>query len=544
MSLLRSLIRPDQAEPGQGPSFGPSKAGRWATVGAKGLRLVSLSLPPLILLLAFAVRAWGARFGLPDYFYHPDEHAIVDRATAILQTGDYNPHWFNYPSAYIYLQALSYIPYFLLSAARGFGDRIPGTTPYGFYFAGRLMTALVGTLTVGLVYTLGRRIFDRKTGLLASVLLAFSLLHTVHSHYVTADVPVAFLITLSLEKRSGRHYVLAGVFGGLAMSTKYPALITLVPLLLLPFLTTRRGDWSTLGQRVGLALGAFVAGFLLGTPYAFLDLNSFLNSLGSVLNHYGASQPGFEGSDSALWYLRQILGSADVAPGLLALAGIGWAAFRRSRKDALLLAFVIPYYLLLSLWRVRFERHLVALLPLLVILAARFVVEGVSALARRWPAARRAETPALAAVAVLVILMPVRAIIDFDRALSRKDQRTIAAEWVNANVPPGSKVVTEALSIPLDEERFEIIQLVRIDSEELDWYREEGIHYIVVSDGHWRVLFQESDRYAREIETYNDILDHSTLLGEFSAGVPSSLNRTYPNILIYHFPQVLVLNLV
>ena len=44
---------------------------------------VSFLLVLALFLMAFFFRAWGARFGLPD-FYHPDEHAIVERAAAIL----------------------------------------------------------------------------------------------------------------------------------------------------------------------------------------------------------------------------------------------------------------------------------------------------------------------------------------------------------------------------------------------------------------------------------------------------------------------------
>jgi asparagine N-glycosylation enzyme membrane subunit Stt3 len=544
-----SLAQENNRATGKSAQRQPGQDGR-NTLAVRIRQLVPFLIPSLLFLLAFGLRAWGTRFGLPEYFYHPDEHAIVDRATAILRTGDYNPHWFNYPSTYIYIQALTYIPYFLISAARGLGGRIPTFTPYGFYFAGRLMTAFIGALTVPLVYTLGRRMFGRKTGLMSSLLLTFSLLHAVHSHYVTADVPVAFFVTLSFlfcylatDTGAMKYYVLAGLFAGFATSTKYPAFITILPLLLVPLLTIRWGEWTALGQRLGLSLGAFMAGFLLGTPYAFLDLSTFLGSLGSVLSHYSARQPGFEGSDAGVWYARQMLGSADVLMVSIGLGGIVWALFKHTKKDILLLSFLLPYYLLLSLWRVRFERHLVALLPFLIILAARFLVEGVSWLSKRWPIMRRGEIPLLACLSVLAIVMPAKAIMDFDAALAQKDHRTIAAEWVNANIPTGSKVVSEAFSIPVDEERFEVKQVVRIDSQDLEWYRQEGIEYIIVSDGHWRVLFREPEKYAREIETYEDIVNHSNVLQEFSREIPSFLARGYLTIPIYHFPDVLVLKL-
>jgi 4-amino-4-deoxy-L-arabinose transferase-like glycosyltransferase len=513
-------------------------------------RMAPLLTPMLLFLLAFLLRAWGARFGLPEAFYHPDEHAIVERASAILRTGDYNPHWFNYPSAYIYIQALTYIPYFLISAARGFGNTIPGTAPYGFYFAGRLMTALLGALTVPLVYVLAKRMYGTKAVMISAVLLTLSLLHVVHSHYVTTDVPLAFFITLSLlfsylalEKNEPRYTVLAGLSAGLATSTKYPGMIAFLPVLLVQFFTVEKRNWGLLGQRLGLGVGTFLAGFFLGTPYAFLELNTFLRSLGAVLGHYSATQPGFEGRWTGIWYLSQMLTSADVLVIAISLGGVAWALFRHTRRDLLLLSFVIPYYLLVSIWRIRFERNVVALLPFLAILGGRFLVEGVSSLTAKWPGMRKWETLILSVLVVLAVAMPAWAIVGFDSAISQRDHRTIAAEWVKTNIPPGSKVVTEAFSIPLDEDRFQVVELVRIDSEELEWYRREDIEYVIVSDGHWSVLFRQPETYAREIATYNDILGHSAVLEAFSRPIPSPLARGYPTILIYHFPEVLILQL-
>ncbi len=504
----------------------------------------------VLFLLAFLLRAWGARFGLPEYFYHPDEHAVVERAAAILRTGDYSPHWFNYPSAYIYLQALSYVPYFLISAARGFGNTIPDPAPYGFYFAGRLATAFLGALTVPLVYGLGSQLFHRRSGLIASTLLTFSLLHVVHSHYVTTDVPAAFFVTLSLffcalvlEKGETRYILLAGLFAGLAASTKYPGAVALIPVLLAPFLGRPRGDWQDLSRRTVLGAATFGGGFLLGTPYAFLDLNTFLSSLATVVGHYGASQPGFEGGLAWLWYLQQTLSSADVFLGILGLLGLAWAVVKHRRGDLLLLSFALPYYLLISLWRVRFERNLVVLVPVLVVLSGRLLADAVSSLATRQPRLRRAEIPILAGLTALAILFPGRAILDFDRALSQKDHRTLAAEWANSNLPAGARIVTEAFSIPLDQERFQVLPLVRIDSEDLEWYEEQAVEYVIVSDGHWRTLFEDPQRYAREIATYEQILGHSTVLMEFPGELPASLSRGYPTIPIYHFPDVAILGL-
>jgi len=515
--------------------------------GARSSKALWAALSALFV-LALVARVWGVRFGLPDYVYHPDEHALVERATAILRTGDYNPHWFNYPTLYIYIQAFGYIPYFLISAARGFGNTIPDPAPYGFYFTGRLITAMVGALTVLAVCWLAMRSYGRKAGVLSSALLTFSLLHVVHSHYATTDVAMGFLVVLALlfcvqtlHKQEARYTVLAALFAGLSTSVKYPGAVAIVPVLVAHLLGPHRTTWPRVGQRVGLSVGSFLGGFLMGTPYALLELDTFLSSLASVVGHYGAGQPGFEGAHAGLWYLQQALTSADAPLVALGLAGIVWAALKRRRGDLLLLSFVMPYCLLFSLWRVRFERNLVALLPILVVLGSRFLVDLLSWAGNRWVLLRRWAVPILVAATVVIVALPAKASLDFDGALSRKDHRTIAAEWVNANLPWGSKVVVEAFAIPLDRDRFQATQLVRIDSEGPEWYEQEGIEYVIVSDGHWRVLFRQPQRHQRELATYEQIVNRSTILREFPGQVPPLLDRGYPTIAVYHFPDVLIL---
>lgn len=53
-----------------------------------------------IRITAFMIRIAGTAFGLP-YTHHRDEMATVQKALTMPQTGDYNPHFFDYPTLYI-----------------------------------------------------------------------------------------------------------------------------------------------------------------------------------------------------------------------------------------------------------------------------------------------------------------------------------------------------------------------------------------------------------------------------------------------------------
>ena len=58
-----------------------------------------------ILITAFVIRILNIRYGYPLQT-HPDEPVLVNAALNMINTGDLNPHNFQYPSLNIYLQAL------------------------------------------------------------------------------------------------------------------------------------------------------------------------------------------------------------------------------------------------------------------------------------------------------------------------------------------------------------------------------------------------------------------------------------------------------
>ena len=137
--------------------------------------------------LAGILRLWGIGFDLPN-LYHRDEAKYVTIPLKILKSGDYNPHFFNYPTFFFYLLSLGYIVYFLFMASRGQLSSLDGlvlpeqvlpnvagraTMPSQF-LVGRGVVALSGVLTVLLIYWVARKAYGRRAGLLAALLFSFS----------------------------------------------------------------------------------------------------------------------------------------------------------------------------------------------------------------------------------------------------------------------------------------------------------------------------------------------------------------------------------
>ncbi len=502
-----------------------------------------------VLLISLALRLWGSGFGLPYTRYHPDEHALVDRAAAILWTGDWNLHRFNYPPFYAYLQAGGYAAYFLYGAARGTWEQIMPFPIPQYYRVGRWMTALAGTLTVLVVYLAGRTLHRRRTGLLAAALLGGNYLHIIHSHYATFDVMVGLLVALTYlfsellrTRRQTRWYFLAGLCAGLAGATKYNGALVVILPLLAHVLAAPWGEWGWLTGSLFVALGGFLLGFFGGNPFALGNLPDFLNGLAQVLHHYGTEQPGFEGKGNWRWYLTIFATSADALAVAVGAAGLLVLPVRRWKKGLLLALFPALYFLLVSGFTVRFERNMVPLLPFLALGGGWLLDAGSEWAARRFHRARSA--PLLAAVAAAVILaLPLLAAVRFDAILSRTDHRQIAGRWVEENIPPGSKIAIEHYAIPFDHTPYRVEDIIRLSDHDLAWYRQQGFDVVIVSDGVWPLLQQQARFYPDQLAVYDDLAAQGTLLAEFIPDPPPLVVAGYPSVAVYHFAPVRIYRL-
>ncbi len=103
-------------------------------------------------------------------------------------------------------------------------------------FAFRLPSALLGILSVYLIYLIGRKLFSEKAGLVSAVLLAVTVNHVFISRIGLQESYVIFFFLLTLywflkSFTDPRYFIVTGVALGLSALTKYTTLIV-VPIML------------------------------------------------------------------------------------------------------------------------------------------------------------------------------------------------------------------------------------------------------------------------------------------------------------------------
>jgi hypothetical protein len=408
----------------------------------------------IILLIAGVARFWGIDFGLPHTMCRPDEEILVKKAYGFW-SGDLNPHYFIYPTLYMYLASGLYTIYYIFGLVSGHFTSLSDMKslywldPSILFIINRCLSAFTGTMTVFIVYRIAKSWFKEKTALVAAFFLSLAFLHVRDSHFGKTDIAMtlfimcSFLFIIKCRHSTGiKNYVFAGIFAGLAASTKYAGIILLGPMALVHFFNitdVRPVSWSNLiDRRVVLFCLSMIIAFLAGSPYTLLDYKSFLGGLTYNANHLT------KGGEVVIYlgrgWLRHLKYTLPYGLGwsLFCVSFIGLAiALKEDAKRALILfAFPLLYFIPAG-WGVYVTVHyMIPLIPFFCIAGAICVVRMSDAFTKN--ATIRVKNTVTAIAAILIISPSLYSVIQFDKLIARKDNRLIATEWINQNIKGGA----------------------------------------------------------------------------------------------------------
>jgi len=467
----------------------------------------------LLLALAAGTRFWGLDWGLP-HTYHVDENWFAGKAIQFFK-GDLNPHFFHVPTLHMYMLAGLWRAYYGVGRAAG-SFRTPEefeskyiNFPTPFYLIGRTLSALFSIGTILLLYVLGSRMYGRRAGVLAALLLVFALDHNRLSHDMLPDVPMVFFLVLSLwfiwkiyASGRTRDYLFAGLAAGAAMAMKYGGHMMFLPLFLAHLfrvLETRRPRWEILfsPKLIGAGL-VFGAAFIAGSPYAVLDFPKFWSEFRwqsrHLLSegHFGSS---FE-EPAWLFYVKHgFRENVGLFAQFLVLGGVILGLVRRGRRDLILLAYPLVLFLIVGTWKARATRYLMPLAPFFILAGAVFLDAALRFLGRLAGRSRgRTVRPALGvagAVLVAGLVFPsVREVVRLDAALAGPDARTTARDWIHRTILPGTRIALEQYGPPISRERYAVAYVHTLGDVDLEWLSMKKVEYVVTAD-------TMSDRFTR-----------------------------------------------
>lgn len=289
---------------------------------------------------------------------------------------------------------------------------------------GRWLTGLFDTGTVLLLFLLGRRLYGPLVGLTAAAFLAVNVMHIQLGHFFTSDPYMTFFVVLTIYFLSWIDFdrkglfpdhkpllttgmVFAGIATGMAVGSKFSAVLLVLPLVLALFLYQRAGFFKRL-----FAVGFIsLLSLIITNPFVILDYTCVLSfELGQFsrevifpgscyLENITDQNAMVNGSDRFpftrqyagtfpyLYYIEnQLNWGMGVLLGLAAFIGFAaWTVYgivinrniftdRNRSSDKIyfliLMAWCLPFFLTTGSFYVKFMRYLQPLTPFLMLFAA------------------------------------------------------------------------------------------------------------------------------------------------------------------------------
>lgn len=504
-----------------------------------------------IMLAALVLRFVGLRWGLPNaahmFSYHPDEAPILGPVWYMLNTGDWDPHFYNYGTCYIYLVAI----------LAKFADLI-GVLPAGLqgwsdlHLIARVVTALMGTVTVYLVYVIGKNRAGTSVGLAAAALLAVLPAHVVNSHYATVDVPATLFIALLfviLLRLFGTAelswYLVAGLALGLATSTKYTMVLGIISFIAASLYASDESGYSPPAWYPIAGILVAAMAFFAVTPYLLVlkqhgfELNPDLVRGVKFEMEHARVGGTFAFLDTGPGWIYHLLRSLPAAMGYVALA-LGLIGsillIQRGGPVALVLfAFALPYFGLIGAGKERFLRYVLPLLPVMAV-AAIYTLDRV----------REASVPKLgirgavvvpAALGVGCLALTAWYAVQMVRTMTEPDVRDQAAAWLAPRATKTTKIglasvpwyFTPPLTYYNGGER---------SKTELHKWQQDNPPYRLVVIG-WDDATLKSDRPQYFVVSDAEYADLLRLGQQDAVGLMDALRARYPDVKTFEPPPPL-----
>jgi 4-amino-4-deoxy-L-arabinose transferase-like glycosyltransferase len=271
--------------------------------------------------LAALIRLFHLDHGLPEIY---EEATPMRQALEMWQghhgTFDFNPHFFNYPALYFYIQFIGQAFYFLLNLLFG---RFPHlndlflhhrSDPTEMVLLARLINVLFGLGSIWGMYRLGDLLRNKQTGIWGATLFALMPLPVHTSRIILVDTPLlffgilSFIYTIHISKNNTlKNNLWAGICIGLATASKYTGALFVIPFISVHILHNR--SLSHLFQHkkqiaTGLLSAAVI--FFIFNPYILLDFKAFWADFSFERTHMALGHFGVDAERTHITYLQNL----------------------------------------------------------------------------------------------------------------------------------------------------------------------------------------------------------------------------------------------
>lgn len=491
-----------------------------------------------IILAAFFIRVWGINFGLPNLHPHSDENLYLAEVRSIIDS--------NIKSSYaegLLFNSFYYCLLFWLFLYKKLFIHIG--IAYDFWWWGRLLSATLSALGVFITYLIGKKLFNKKVGILSALLLGVIFTDVLIAHYIKEDVYIQFFGLLAIlffirviNDEKIYNYILTILFVILAGLAKLNGLIFGLPFIfwgLSTYPPNQKGIKKFFNKRkifTFACLLSILAVIFINNPVSYrksgdagiyerVPLSQKLN-IKKMLSPEPPTQivsSDKDGIKNYLWWPQYLMTSGFYYPlFFLVLFGLIYFLLEYKQKKHKSLIYIllmtILYYCLLSLQYNRFDRWITIITPLLSI----FSSAGLIYFLAKIKTTKYLKYLTLSLI-FLILIFSLARIVLFDFLISKPDTRQNAFNWIKDNISKDELLITPDLGVlhnMLYNDKY-ITKCLEIDDDNL-WNFNGDL--IIFDD----MLYRPIQNYKNTTDEYNKIYRGlETILKK------GELVKTFPN---------------
>ena len=237
--------------------------------------------------------------------------------------------------------------------------------------------AILGALSVCLVYLLGEKLFNKKVALYSAILFLLIPLHVIYSAKILTGVIFTFFVLLTFfsfwkgyEENNKKHKVLFGVFLALALLSRYTAL-WIMPIFLIYFLVRDRSLKFLKDRYLWYSVLAFFACLI---PWFIYGIYEYGNPIGAFI--HGAKAAAYWGGLQPWNFFFEYWWQMFSVIGFVFAISLIYILYKKDflKKEIYLLLIWFAFFLGMAIYMPHKEdRFILAIVPTIALISGYFI---------------------------------------------------------------------------------------------------------------------------------------------------------------------------
>lgn len=412
---------------------------------------------------------------------------------------DFNPHYFNWGTWHYYelggiIGLAGLLNIVELSKDKYFYYSNPWEMAK-IYLTGRFLSVFFALATIFLVYLIGKKMYNKKTALLASFFIAINPAHIVHSHYLKADASVTFWITLLLlgsvfilKTGKLKWYILSGIISAFAMSSQHSGMFFIHTILFAHLLREYKYSITydyiknvLFSKKLGFSYLFSCLTYLVINPSLYLSTGEFIRGIHTVIfGQRGVWLNTVFRSNMLVDTIKIFNVSLTAFFLILIIFGIILGFINRAKKNLLLIFSVTPYLAFMIIKSALNTRYQILIFPALFLLTAGAVYDFYTRIKKGYTRIM------LIACSIFFSLYTIIYSYAYDKELTKKPIQQEATEWLISHIPAKTKI-----GCPSDPEITSCPTIIHQDY----YYKEHAFYRVINLNNNINALKQEKPDY-------------------------------------------------